>query len=324
MQLEPTKKTINCLKCNKEIRIPSFGEVNFSCPHCHNKFKYKNGEPSLIIISYNTKDSKQSDQTKKSEKRNSTLINPYYIVIPILLLLLTVNWYWEKEKSSEKNYFIEPTKESNNTGTPFFGIQSPLQQNENSDSDSLANEKLKDQMLDLTKDISQEILEELIDKLLNDVEEKANNEEWKKANDSYNAIVDLLLNKGQTGSSVLKKFQDKLVRIKKRISENISQLNDLPESIPINKDEIQGELATETIFNQTEFVLILYYSGFQNKIISIPPYSSSQVSFQKGIYKIIAKVNAPNILEYSGIQEYKGVHYSSSYKLINSQRRRSF
>lgn len=312
--MEESKKIINCPQCENKIRIPSDKHIRFLCPHCSNKFEYKNGEQ---IINQDCNDFIEPPKTslkqpalEKKFWRTSRLV---ILFLSIVFLGLIIYWMIPRQpKSLLDQIDTSSVNQSSNTAQNLdtFTISEKYPDYnivKYSDKDSLIKEKLKD----FLQDLSENILEELFDAMT----EEAENGQWEKANEWYEKTTQTMEQSGKKGKDLLKKYEGKLALIKNKIISQNPDKNDLPNSELTDGNEIEGETATEEIRNETIFALTLYYTGQVSKIVTIPPNGFMQVKLPKGTYNIVAKVSAPLVDEYYGTRTYGGFHYANRYYL---------
>lgn len=67
------------------------------------------------------------------------------------------------------------------------------------------------------------------------------------------------------------------------------------------------------IYNNTQYTLIIRYSGVESKKIVLSPKQRTSTTLKNGNYRIAASVNASNVRNYAGTENLTGGDYSSEY-----------
>lgn len=315
--MEVPKKITKCLKCGNEIRFPAQGHIHFMCPHCNNRFEYNNGEPVITeVIKKPTDPEKTSPKKgveKKSKRQSSILIILLLLAFVglVIYLLIPRNSISDSQGSStptvttETDSIAAPITYSPLDTSPPFNVTRGVTYTDHSDVDSLLEEKLKD----FAKDLGKHLLEELMKEMEKDTE----NGQWEKANDLFERTVDAMKKGEKKGKDLMKKNEAKLAKLKNDIIKQNPNKNELPDSKASDESGAEKNKATDGVMNNTPYSLTLYYTGPVSRIVTIPPGAVSNVKLPKGTYRIVAKVDNPNVREYYGTQTFGGYDYSVEY-----------
>lgn len=307
------KKIISCSHCKKQIRIPADKHIRFSCPECGAEFEFKNGEeviqPDEKVYVEEPKFTKAT--VIKSAAKKKTDENKLLIFILLFFLACAVI-FWINNSSHKKveNYYTttDATQSPTTDTLRNLSVTQPIEPTiYHGEKDSLFNENLKE--------FAKELGHHLLDALVDEIKEESEKGEWEKANDWYEQTTEVMKQSGKKGEDLMKKYVDKLAKLKSEIISQNPDKGTLPSSEQTDNNEIEQDVASEQITNQTPYTLTLYYTGPGSKIETILPYGTKEILLIKGIYHIVAQASAPGIIPYYGIQTYRGVHYANKYIL---------
>lgn len=88
---------------------------------------------------------------------------------------------------------------------------------------------------------------------------------------------------------------------------------------PLNKSDYSqstSSISSIDIFNNTQYVLTIRYSGGESLKVDIPAYKHGKVNLRNGNYRITASVNTPSVSNYAGAEILTGGEYEAEYYIV--------
>jgi hypothetical protein len=90
----------------------------------------------------------------------------------------------------------------------------------------------------------------------------------------------------------------------------IHSLNGVALPEPSKEDNLLNSIE---IFNNTQYILTIRYSGIESKKVVMSPKQRTSLSLKNGNYRIAASVNASNVRNYAGNENLSAGEYTSEY-----------